>query len=190
MFISGKVKFMAKSRVAKNKALYEELEKEEFDLVDIVEENNITKEVVEEKVEVKVDKKSTKKQAVVPVVTPKQQVIVVNKKAKPKVEVVEEVPSAQPVSYKDKLSVEELLRAKLEKQQQLKDSKRIYKRTPYTETYTPAVMQKNINQRDGINVRKEVNIRVRQGNKAIGALLTLLLIIVIVVGVLLICFIF
>jgi len=172
---------MAKSRVEKNKSLYETLEKEDFDLVDITEEK---KTVDKEKAKEVVVKE--KKQEIVPVAKPKKNEVAIVKekiKQKAKAEVVEEeFVTTQPISYTDKLSIEELLRVKLEKQQQLKDSKRLYKRTPMTETYTSEMMQKNINQRDGIDVRREVNIKVKQGNKAIGFLLVMLLLAVIAGG--------
>ena len=172
---------MAKSRVEKNKSLYETLEKDEFDLVDITEEKKSV-----EKQEVQQPIVEVKKQEVIPVAKPKKNEVAVVKekpKVKAKAEVIEEeFVTTQPVSYKDRLSIEEVLRVKLEKQQQLKNQKRLYKKTPVTETYTSEMMQKNINQKDGVDVRREVNIRVKQGNKFIGFLLVVLLLAVIAAG--------
>ena len=180
---------MAKSRVEKNKSLYDELESESFELEDI---GIPTSEISEKKVEsnekkalpVNLEKKNdTKRQELIPVKKVKKNEIVPSKK-KRKVEFVEEdFVVEQPISYTDKLSMEAILRAKLEQQQQLKDSKKLYKKSPITSTYTPEMMQKNINQKDGIDIRKEANIRVSRGSNLVVCLLVLLLIAVIIAGV-------
>lgn len=172
---------MAKSRVEKNKSLYEELELESFELEDITSE---PKKVEVKKAEPKVE--VTKKQEIVPVKEEKKnEVALVKEKKKAKVEEVfeEEFVVEQPISYTDKLSVEEILRAKLEKQQQLKDSKKGYKKTPNTKTYTPEMMQKNINVKEGVDIRKEANIRVKKNNNGSIAFLVFLLILVIAAGI-------
>lgn len=171
---------MAKSRVEKNKALYDELELESFELEDIgaPSKTETAKPEVEEKKEIEVQWTQAlpvaKKQK-------KNEVAVVEDKKEINLE--EEFVVEQPISYTDKLSVEEILRAKLEKQQKLKDSKKGYKKSPITDTYTPEMMQKNINQKEGIDIRKEANIKIRKNNNTAIALLVLLLIAVIVAGV-------
>ena len=170
---------MAKSRVEKNKKLYEEIELESFEIEDITvqeEKKPVVKQVKEELVPVK-------QQEIVPIKETKKLPVVEKKKveAKPKVEE-EDFVVEQPISYTSKLSIEEILRAKLEKQQKLKDSKKGYKKTPYTKSYTPADMQKNINQRDGIDIRKEANLKVKQKGNGPIVFLVFLLILVIAAG--------
>ena len=167
---------MAKSRVEKNKALYEELELESFELEDISETKKET--IKEEKVEAKVEEK---KQEVVKVEEKKQEVAVIEEKKEETIE--DDFVVEQPISYTSKLSVEEILRAKLEKQQQLKDSKKGYKKSPFTESYTPEMMQKNISQEDGIDIRKEANIKMKKENNAIVWLLVFLLFAIIGAGI-------
>lgn len=173
---------MAKSRVEKNKSLYDELESEEFELEDISSSKVEKKE--KEQLPVKVEKQEkVKKHEVVPV--KKRELIKVSEKKKKKKKNIiddEDFVVEQPISYTDKLSVEEILRLKLEKQQQLKKDKKIYKRTPITKTYTAEMMQKNINQKDGVDVRKEVNLEVASENKYVVPLLLLLIVAVIVAG--------
>ena len=173
---------MAKSRVEKNKALYDELELESFELEDVtsnVKNDNI---VIEEP---KIEKtKIIKKQEFLPVVKKEKKnevAVVQNKKKKEVIE--EDFIVEQPISYTDKLSVEEILRAKLEKQQQLKNEKKVYKKSPVTSTYTPEMMQKNINQKEGVDIRKEANIRVRNNNNLKIAICVFLLIAIIAAGV-------
>lgn len=173
---------MAKSRVEKNKSLYDELEMESFELEDIgtPKSEKSEKKALPTKVE---KKENTKKQELVPVKKEKKNEIVPAKKRKKEPVIEEDFVVEQPISYTDKLSVEEILRAKLEKQQQLKDNKRLYKKSPITSTYTPEMMQKNINQKDGVDIRKEANIRVTRGSNLVVALLVLLLLAVIIAGV-------
>ena len=168
---------MAKSRVEKNKALYEELELESFELEDISE---IKKEPVEE---VKEEVVEEVKQEIVVVEEKKNEVAVFNEKPKKKETIEEDFVVEQPISYTSKLSVEEILRAKLEKQQKLKDSKKGYKKSPITDSYTPEMMQKNINQQDGVDIRKEANIKVKKSSNVGVALLVFLLIAIIAAGI-------
>lgn len=172
---------MAKSRVEKNKALYEELELESFELEDISE---IKKEQpVEEKEEVEETIIEEAKQEVVVVKEKKNEIAVVKEKPKKKETIEEDFVVEQPISYTSKLSVEEILRAKLEKQQQLKDSKKGYKKSPFTESYTPEMMQKSINQQEGIDIRKEANIKVKKSNNVTVSLLVFLLFAIIAAGI-------
>ena len=161
---------MAKSRVEKNKELYNEIELESFEIEDISEKAS----VVEEKKEP--ENKIVKK----------NEVAIIEQPHVEETEIDDDFEVEQPLSYTDKLSVEEILRAKLEKQQQLKDNKKVYKKSPITSEYTPEMMQKNINQQEGVNVRKEANIKVKNGSNTIVIALSVLLILVLVFGVVLI----
>ena len=89
----------------------------------------------------------------------------------------------QPLSYNKLLKAEELLRAKFERQKELRDSRIAHKRSPITDTYTAEMMQKNINQYTGVDVRKELNIKIRKNNGRAIALLVVLLLVMIAVGV-------
>lgn len=170
---------MAKSRVEKNKTLYEEIELNSLEIEDISDEvkTEEVKEVVKEPLN-----ETTKKKEMLPTVKKekKNEVAVVEKKKKNE-EKEEPYVVEQPISYTDKLSVEEILRAKLEKQQKLKNDKKGYKKSPYTENYTPEMMQKNISQDKGIDIRKEANIVVKNNKNSITLILILLIIIVIVI---------
>ena len=171
---------MAKSRVEKNKALYEELELESFELEDLSE---IKKEQpIEEPKEEEIVVEEAKQEVMV-VNEKKNEVAVVKEKSKKKETIEEDFVVEQPISYTSKLSVEEILRAKLEKQQQLKDSKKGYKKSPFTETYTPEMMQKSINQQEGIDIRKEANIKIKKSSNVTVALLVFLLFAIIAAGI-------
>lgn len=165
---------MAKSRVEKNKSLYEEIELNSFEIEDIS--DDVKDEPVKEAIKEPVVEQP-KKQEIVPVAKreKKNEVAVVEKKKK-KVKVEEDFVVEQPISYTDKLSVEEILRAKLEKQQKLKDDKKGYKKSPFSDNYTPEMMQKNISQDKGIDIRKEANIRIRDNRTFMTVFLILLLI--------------
>lgn len=185
---------MAKSRVEKNKKLYDELETNEFELEDIA---TSKKEKKEEKVEevfeledisnAKVEEanvvvKEEKKQELVPVKKPKKHEVSV--RSKKKVEIVndDDFVVEQPISYTNKLSIEEVLRARLEKQQELKDRKKGYKKTPNTPSYTPEMMQKNIKQHKGIDIRKVANIKVRRENSGFTMVLLVFLLMTVAIG--------
>ena len=221
---------MSKSRVEKNKELYDSLDTNDVnqhgldlnsfeieDLSDIADPTKDAKkepvEVVDdEKVEV-VEEKNTEEETTfelddlsdleeefrkidgkevsepveeTPVV---EEVKVEEVKEEPKAEVKtleakDEYVVDQPISYNDMLRAEEALRAKLEKQKELKDSKRGVKKSPVTDTYTAEMMQKNINQYEGVDIRKELNIKVkRAGNTRAIVALVVLLIMIIAVGV-------
>ncbi len=120
----------------------------------------------------------------------KNELVVVNKDKKPakkkeKVELVEE-DFNEPISYTDKLSIESILRAKMEQQQKLKDEKSKMKRSPNDSRYTPEMMQERIKQHVGIDVRKEVKLKTRDYRWAAMFVLIVALIAVIAIGVLLI----
>ena len=91
-----------------------------------------------------------------------------------------------PISFTDKLSVEEILRAKIEKQQKLKSAKKGVKKSPVTETYTAEMIQERIKQHEGIDVRKEVRLRSGNYSSMVMFLLVFSLLVVIALGVLII----
>lgn len=197
---------MAKSRKEKNKELYNQLEKEmkenkentyEEKLKNIDPNLNFKEEseLIEKKVVVnkKNDTKNTSALTVIAKkvngekVATKNSLVKVEPKVKKQVQkVVEEEEFNEPVSFTDKLSVEEILRAKLEQQQKLKSNKKNIKRSPNDESYTPTMMQKRIKQHEGVDVRKEVNLKHKDYRWLALTVLITSLISVIIIGLLLI----
>lgn len=192
---------MAKSRIEKNKKLYADLEKELKNSKENTYEEKLKNidpklQKSEEDVvvrEEKVVKKSENKSNVLAVIAKevngknvkKNEVVPVKKNKKEVVEVEEEV-FTDPISFTDKLSVEEILRAKIEKQSKLKNEKSSRKRSPTDDKYTASMMQERIKQHEGIDVRKEARVKTKNFKwLALGLLITAL-IAVIVVGCLLI----
>ncbi len=117
----------------------------------------------------------------------KDEIVVVKKEeTKVKKEEEEEEPFVDPISFTDKLSVEEILRAKIEQQQKIKDSKKGVKKGPNDENYTPEMMQERILQHEGIDVRKELKMKRKSNKVLVLSLLFIALILVLVVGALLI----
>ena len=101
--------------------------------------------------------------------------------------VVEEEPVLEnPISFTDKLSVEEILRAKIEQQERMRKEKKDLKKVPFDSNYTPEMMQERIKQHEGVNVRKEVNINPKDYKWTALALLIITLIVIIIIGALLI----
>ena len=193
---------MAKSRMEKNKKLYAELEEEmknskentyeeklkslDPKLQNDVEEDYITAGKRAKKVETKnsnvlaviakeVNGKKVKKNEIVSI-----------KENKKKEEKVEEDVFVDPISFTDKLSVEEILRAKLEKQSKLKSDKRSRKKSPTDENYTSSMMQARIKQHEGVDVRKEAKVTTRNFKGLVMFVLVLALVAVLVLGCLLI----
>ena len=198
---------MAKSRVEKNKKLYETLDEEMKNnkgniyeeklkaidpyLDNDVEEKKYPVETIKnsKKNEVKsfsslaviaktVNEKKTKKNDLVPVKKKNE--------SKKMLEDKEEDYFEDPISFTDKLSVEQILRAKLEKQENLKNSKKNVKKSPNDETYTPEMMQERIKLHEGVNVRKEANVVTKDYKWLALGLLTVALIAVIGIGLMLI----
>jgi len=200
---------MAKSRVEKNKKLYEALDEEmknnkenmyeeKLKAIDPNLENNVENDnnsIVEEK---SVKKSETKTMSALSVIAKevngknvkKNDIVVVkeNKKESKKVKEIEmnEEYFEDPISFTDKLSVEEILRAKLEQQQKIRSDKKNIKKGPNDASYTPEMMQERIKQHEGINIRKEAKIQTKNYRKLALALLTVALIAVIAIGVLLV----
>ena len=196
---------MAKSRVEKNKKLYETLDEEmknskenayeeklkaidpeleskseesfsnETNLNSKKTENKNTNQLNEIAKEINGGKKK------------KDEIVVVKKEeTKVKKEEDKEEPFVDPISFTDKLSVEEILRAKIEQQQKIKDSKKGVKKGPNHENYTPEMMQERILQHEGIDVRKELKMKRKSNKVLVLSLLFIALILVLVVGALLI----
>lgn len=199
---------MAKSRTEKNQKLYADLEEEmKNNKGDIYEEklksidpgldkeieiskNEEVKDLSVKKTEVKnisaltviakeLNGKKEKKNELVEVKEKK------NEKKKETVDVDEDV-FVDPISFTDKLSVEEILRAKLEQQEKLRSEKKDRKKGPCDETYTPEMMQKRIKQHVGVDVRKETKVVTKDYRHFALGLLIIALVAVIVIGVLLI----
>ena len=197
---------MAKSRLEKNKALYENLDEEmksvnensyeeklkaidpslndngEFD-------DNLKKEaIVNKKSETKTN--TSMLNVIAKEVNGKQskkgELTVVKKEEKKQIVNEEEEHFDEPISFTDKLSVEEILRAKIEQQQKIKNDKKSIKKGPNDASYTTEMMQERIRQHEGINVRKEVNIKTKDYKWLAISLLVVSLIAVIVIGCLII----
>lgn len=197
---------MAKSRVEKNKELYAALDEEmKNNKGDLYEEKlkaidpNLDKEmevnenaVNNDKVNKKTDVKNTSALTIIAKEIngkkeKKNEVVKVEKKEEKKLieENVEDV-FEDPISFTDKLSVEEILRAKIEQQEKIKNEKKNKKRNQFDSNYTPEMMQERIKQHEGIDIRKEVKIKTRDYKWVSLWLLILSLIAVIGLGVLLI----
>ena len=197
--------YMAKSRREKNKDLYDQLENEmknnkensyEEKLKNLDPNLNASGDVVLPKEEVVVNRKNEAKNTSSLTVIAKKvngekinkknEIVKVEKKHKKEEEIIDVEDLNEPVSFTDKLSVEEILRAKLEQQQKLKDDKKSFKKGPNDERYTSSMMQERIKQHEGVDVRKEVNLKHNDHRKLVLGILIVALIAVIVIGVLLI----
>lgn len=197
--------YMAKSRREKNKDLYDQLENEmknnkensyEEKLKNLDPNLNASGDVVLPKEEVVVNKKNESKNTSSLTVIAKKvngekinkknEIVKVEKKHKKEEKIIDVEDLNEPVSFTDKLSVEEILRAKLEQQQKLKDDKKSFKKGPNDERYTSSMMQERIKQHEGVDVRKEVNLKHNDHRKLVLGILIVALIAVIVIGVLLI----
>lgn len=198
---------MAKSRVEKNKKLYEDLEKEmKNNKGDLYEEKlksidpSLDKEIEisknAENSEVSTRKNEVKNTSALTVIAKeingkkqKKNELVKVKERKVQVRKQEEIDEEllqDPISFTDKLSVEEILRAKLEQQEKLKNEKKDKKRSPFSSNYTPEMMQERIKQHEGVDVRKETSVITKDYRGVALGLLVLALIAVIVIGALLI----
>ena len=196
---------MAKSRKEKNKDLYDQLENEmknnkensyEQKLKHIDPNLNASGDATLPKEEVVSNKRAeTKNTSALTVIAKKvngnkaekkHALVKVEKKSKKEEEIIDVEELNEPVSFTDKLSVEAILRAKLEQQQKLKDDKRNLKKSPNDDSYTPQMMQERIKQHEGVDVRKEVNLKHKDHRKLVLGILIVALIAVIVIGVLLI----
>lgn len=101
----------------------------------------------------------------------------------PMVEDDSEITIEQPLDYNKLLKAEEILRAKFERQKELRESRRGHKRSPVTDNYTAEMMQKNINQHTGVDVRKELNLKIKRSNGRAITSLVILLFVILALGV-------
>ncbi len=199
---------MAKSRMEKNKKLYDDLDNEmknnKGDLYEeklkAIDPNIDNDDIGMENTPVSggnlVKKNETKNASALTVIAKevngekakKNEVVPVKNKKEEKKQIEENFEDyfENPISYTDKLSVEEILRAKLEQQEKLRSDKRGMKKGPNDETYTPEMMQKRIKQHEGVNVRKEAKIVTKDYRWVALMLLVISLISVLVIGALLI----
>lgn len=200
---------MAKSRKDKNKKIYEDLEVElknnkentyEEKLKTIDPQLNSQGEVNARENNANIVKRNEPKNSSALTVIAKKvngekhnkknELVVVKKEKKKNVKEIEEEFNEEdfdePVSYTDKLSIEAILRAKLEQQQKLREEKKNLKRSPNDGKYTPEMMQERIKQHEGVDVRKEVRLKHKDYKWLALAILIIALIAVIVIGALLI----
>ena len=201
---------MAKSRKQKNKKIYDELEVElrnnkennYENKLKIIDPNlNAKGEAdVEERSSAIVKRNEHKNDSALTVIAKKvngekkvkkNEIAIVKKEKKENkksddVEIIAEEAFNEPISYTDKLSIEEILRAKLEQQEKLKSDKKGFKKGPNNDNYTPKMMQERIKQHVGVDVRKEVKLKHKDYKWIALIVLILALIIVLVLGVLMI----
>lgn len=91
--------------------------------------------------------------------------------------------SNQPVSFTDKISVEELLRVRIEEQEKIRKTAKKVVKSPTNGMYTPEVMQEKINIVDGFDVRKEVKFKFqKETTDTVAKIVLSLLLIVVLVG--------
>lgn len=197
---------MAKSRMEKNKELYNALEEEmRNNKGDVYEEKikaidpNLDKEMEvsrnEETNEVTAKKNETKNSSALTVIAKelngakeKKNEVVKAKEKKEKTIAIEEadIYIEDPISFTDKLSVEEILRLKIEQQEKIKNEKKNKMKSPFNDNYTPEMMQERIKQHEGVDVRKEARVTTKDYRGLAIFLLVLTLVVVILIGVLLI----
>ncbi len=195
---------MAKSRVEKNKKLYDDLDTEMKNNKEQSYEEKLKAidpklgEISEKQTSVseKGNKKGEEKKkgalvAIAKEVSGKERkkhelVKVKEEKRKKNELVVDERLFEKPIAFTDKLSVEEILRAKIEQQERLKQNKKLLKKSPNDSSYTPEMMQERIRQHEGVDVRKETKIKTKNFKSLVLGLLFVALIAVIIVGILLI----
>lgn len=195
---------MAKTRKEKNKKLYQQLDEEmknnkensyeeKLKAIDpaLNDYDNSSSRSVEEKSSRKSENKTNSALTVIAkkvngTSNKKGELVSVEKETKASKEEAAEETYEEPISYTDKLSVEAILRAKMEQQQKIKDEKKKGKKGPNDKYYTPSMMQARIKQHEGIDVRREVRLENKSYRWTAMAILVIVLAAVIVVGLLLI----
>ena len=197
---------MAKSRMEKNKKLYDALDEEmknnkgnkyEQKLKSI--DPNLDRDISNDNGNLSIEKtgkkSDVKNTSALTVIAKeingkkekKQELVKVKDEKIVKIDKVEEEDVFQdPISFTDKLSVEEILRAKLEQQEKIKNYKKSVKRSPCTEKYTPEMMQERIKLHEGVNVRKDTNVVVKDYKGLVLGVLLFALVAVLVLGILII----
>ena len=191
---------MAKTRMEKNKKIYADLEKEmknskentyeeKLKNLDPMLQNTEEDFFAESETNVKKTESKSNNDNVLAVIAKevngkkvKKNELVEVKENKKVVEEEEEEVFTDPISFTDKLSVEEILRAKIEKQSKLKNEKRIRKKSPTDENYTASMMQARIKQHEGVDVRREAKVKTKNFKWLALGLLILALIAIITLG--------
>lgn len=90
--------------------------------------------------------------------------------------------SKNPASFTDKISVEELLRVRIEKQERLRTNKKMTSRTPSTAEYTPQMMHQRITPHEGVDIRKEVKLKKTSERNLVEKIILLILMMIIILG--------
>lgn len=90
--------------------------------------------------------------------------------------------SKNPASFTDKISVEELLRVRIEEQERLRANKKMTSRTPSTAEYTPQMMHERITPHEGVDIRKEVKLKKTSERNLVEKIILLILMMIIILG--------
>lgn len=90
--------------------------------------------------------------------------------------------SKNPASFTDKISVEELLRVRIEEQERLRANKKMTSRTPNTAEYTPQMMHERITPHEGVDIRKEVKLKKTSERNLVEKIILLILMMIIILG--------
>ena len=90
--------------------------------------------------------------------------------------------SKNPASFTDKISVEELLRVRIEEQERLRANKKMTSRTPSTAEYTPQMMHERITPHEGVDIRKEVKLKKTNERNLVEKIILLILMMIIILG--------
>ena len=92
--------------------------------------------------------------------------------------------SEQLVTFTDKISVEELLRKRIEEQEKLLESKKRAKKTPTNKDYTSKQMQERVNVLEGVDIRKEISSKkiVKKTKNLLNIIIISALTLLIIVG--------
>ena len=90
--------------------------------------------------------------------------------------------SKNPASFTDKISVEELLRVRIEEQERLRANKKMTSRTPSTAEYTPQMMHERITPHEGVDIRKEVKLKKTSERNLVEKIILSILMMIIILG--------
>lgn len=90
--------------------------------------------------------------------------------------------SKNPASFTDKISVEELLRVRIEEQERLRANKKMTSRTPSTAEYTPQMMHERITPHEGVDIRKEVKLKKTSERNLVEKIILMILMMIIILG--------
>ena len=167
---------VAKFRMDKNKDLHEKLKEEEKNKIkskandyekkvskldpEIKVGNSENEPKEEKKIKKKEKQKQEEKEVSFPIVETEKEEL---QKPVLKYEYNEEIYSQnediknERLNFEERMGIEEILRKKIEQQQQLKEKNKI-KTTPFSKDYTPKDMQQGIDQALGVDARSVLNI--------------------------------